>query len=136
MRAKKKTALANMIIREIGFGKTIKMTGRKKAPGLRMKDWWEEDEGESARTASLEKPTAWSRALYPPRHCVRASYCHPQAPVLCGRAFHRSVDKLLVDGEPQTLGCSAQPDRGLSWYPKSHGAAGFFCAKDGSRSLM
>ena len=39
VRAKKKmAALANMM-KEIGLVKIIKMTGRKKAPGLRMKDW-------------------------------------------------------------------------------------------------
>jgi len=35
---KKTTVLANMI-KEIGLIKIIKMTGREKAPGLRMKDW-------------------------------------------------------------------------------------------------
>ena len=39
-RAKKKTAdLANMV-EVMGLVKRIEMTGRKKAPGLRMKDWW------------------------------------------------------------------------------------------------
>ena len=114
VRAKKKrTALANMM-KEIGLIRMIKMTGRKKAPGPRMKDWWEgKTKGESARTASLGKPTAGWRALYPPRRCLRASHCRLHASVLCGRAFHRSVDELLVDGEPQaqTLGCGAL-DRG------------------------
>jgi len=107
---KKKTALANMT-KEIGLVEMIKMTGRKKAPGPRMKDWWEgKTKGESARTASLGKPAAWWRDLYPPRRCVRASHLRLQTSVLCGRAFHRGVDKLLVDGELQTLGYGG-PDR-------------------------
>ena len=39
VRAKKKrTALVN-IMEEIGLVKVIKMAGREKAPGLRVKDW-------------------------------------------------------------------------------------------------
>jgi len=38
-RAKKKTVVLANMIKEIGLVKTTKMTGRKKAPGLRMKDW-------------------------------------------------------------------------------------------------
>lgn len=40
-RTKKKTVnFANISERMCRMVKKIKMTGRKKAPGLRVKDWW------------------------------------------------------------------------------------------------
>jgi hypothetical protein len=38
-RVMKKTAVLANMMKEFGLVKIIKMTGREKAPGLRMKDW-------------------------------------------------------------------------------------------------
>ena len=38
-KAKKKTADLENILKEMNMVKIIRMTGRKKAPGLRTKDW-------------------------------------------------------------------------------------------------
>ena len=38
-RARKKTTVLANMMKEIGLVEIIKMTGREKAPGLRMEDW-------------------------------------------------------------------------------------------------
>ena len=39
VRTRRKTAVLANMMKEIGLVKIIKMAGREKAPGLRMKDW-------------------------------------------------------------------------------------------------
>ena len=109
---KKKTALANMV-EGIGLVEIIKMTGRKKAPGPKMKDW----SGRERRMGRVLALLAWRNPLlgggfYIPQDTESGRpIAVSRSPALCGRAFHRSVGKLLVDGEPQTLRCTAS-DRG------------------------